>query len=91
MSTTQIYNTATIKNKANEIITQNGELKKIIAEMESIVSEMTGVWKDSAQTKFVQQFNQMKPELESFCKSIADFAQRAEDHANEVEKGQDVL
>lgn len=91
MGATQIYNTAVIKNKAGEITTQNGELKKLIAEMESVISEMSGVWKDSAQTKFVQQFNQMKPELESFCKSISDFAQRAENHAAEVEKGQEVL
>lgn len=88
---TQIYNTATIKAKAGEITTQNGELRKIIAEMESIVSEMSSVWKDSAQTKFVQQFNELRPELESFCKSIDSFAERAKIHAIKVEENSDVL
>ena len=88
---TQIYNTATIKTKAGEITTQNGELRKIIAEMESIVSEMRSVWKDSAQTKFVQQFNELRPELESFCKSIDSFAERAMNHAIKVEEMSEVL
>ena len=88
---TQFYNTAVMKNKAAEIEAQNTELKSIITQMEGIVSELSAVWKDSAQSKFVQQFNDLKPELDSFCKSIAGFAERAVNHANEVEKNQDVL
>lgn len=88
---TQIYNTATMKAKAGEITTQNGELRKIIAEMETIVTEMGSVWKDSAQTKFVQQFNELRPELESFCKSIDSFAERAKNHAINVENTSDIL
>lgn len=91
MSMTQIYNTATIKAKANEITSQNGELKKIVAEMASIVSEMTSIWRDSAQSKFVQQFNELKPELDSFCTNIDNFAERATAHAMSVEKNSEVL
>ena len=43
-------------------------------------------WKDAAQTKFVKQFNDMKPELDSFCKGVASFAERAEKHAKDVKK-----
>ena len=91
MSGTQFYNTTAIKNKAEEIKTQNAELKKIIAEMEGIVNEISRVWQDCAQTKFVQQFNEMQPELDSFCKNIASYAERAENHAIAVEKDSTVI
>lgn len=88
---TQVYNTETIKAKAGEISAQNNELRKIIAQMESIIHDMSNVWKDNAQTKFVQQFNELKPDLDSFCKSIDSFAERAETHANDVIKVEPIL
>lgn len=91
MSMTQIYDTAAIKAKAGEITTQNSELRKIIIEMEGIVSDLSAVWQDSAQTKFVQQFNEMKPELESFCKNIDKFVVRAEKHVADIEKISPIL
>lgn len=86
----QIYNTTEIKKRAGDIKTQNGDLRKVIAELDGIVSEMASVWKDTAQTQFVRKFNDLKPELDNFCKSIDSFADRAEQHAIVVENNEGV-
>ena len=87
----QSYDTSALKNKAGDVRTQNAELRSMINQLEDLLNEMKGVWKDSAQTKFAQQFANMRPELDSFCKSIDSFAERAEQHATTVEQAEDVL
>ena len=81
---TQLYNISEINKKAGEVRDQHKELKEIIASMDSIIEDLSSVWKDVAQTKFVKQFEQLRPELDKFCKSIESFAERAEKHAKDV-------
>ena len=88
---TQIYDIAVIKTKAGDISTQNAELKKLIEEMGSIIDDMSRVWQDNAQTKFVKQFNELRPDLDRFCKGIDTLAERADTHAKTVEKNSEVL
>ena len=83
---TQFYETAQIEKKAAEVREQNAELRKIIASMEGIVRDLSSVWKDVAQTKFVKQFEELRPELDSFCSGIDKIAERAETHAKDVKK-----
>lgn len=81
---TQLYNISEINKKAGEVRGQHKELKDIIASMDSIVKDLSSVWKDAAQPKFVKQFEELRLELDKFCKAIDDFAQRAEKHAKGI-------
>lgn len=83
---TQLYDITQINKQVTNIRAQNEELAKTIQAMENIVRDLSSVWKDAAQTKFVQQFEELKPELDSFCKNITNFADRAEAHAKNVHK-----
>lgn len=86
MSGTQFYELQQILNKANDIDTANAELKRNIQEMEDIVNDMKSVWEDATQTRFVQQFNAMQPDLEAFCTNISKLTQRAIQHVEDVKK-----
>lgn len=83
---TQYYEITQINHKAADIRQQSKQLEQTIQSMENIVNDLHSVWSDSAQLKFVQQFYDLKPELDSFCTTIERFAEQAEKHAADVLK-----
>ena len=86
MSETQFYNIAQIHGKADEIDALQKELVANISDMENIITKMKTVWQDATRTKFVQQFETMRPDLDAFCKNIATLSRNAKAHAEAVEK-----
>lgn len=85
---TQYYETVMMKNNAGSIEDENAKLRQIINELDEIVKSLPNVWKDAAQIKFAEKFNQMQPELNKFCSSIDSFASKAKEHALIVEKNE---
>lgn len=85
----QMYNPQEIINKASDMKSQSDQLKKLIGDMSSIVSEMGAVWKSPAQQSFSAKFGEIEPQLTSFVTSINSFADRATAQAEAVLKSED--
>lgn len=73
----QEYNPYEMKAKAETMKEQSTTLKTSISKMASVVSEMSSVWESPAANRFIAKFEEIRPELERFCKNIDDFADRA--------------
>ena len=88
---TQQYDTAAMRTQANSIRTQNDTLRKQITQLQTLVDQMKGAWKDNAQVKFAQQFASMQPKLDSFCTNVDSFAARVIAKADEVDAAEGVI
>ena len=80
----QMYNPDEIISKANGMKEQSTELKSLINDMTNIVCEMRSVWQSPAQQRFTEKFEEIEPQLSSFCTNINSFAEKAIDHAKAV-------
>ena len=81
---TQIYNPEEIMNKAAAMNNQAGELQSLINQMAGVVESMGKAWVSPASSSFQARFNEIRPELDSFVKSINSFAERATAQARAV-------
>lgn len=86
----QMYNPDEIISTANAMTEQSGELKNLIAQMGNIVSEMSSVWQSPAQSEFAAKFQDIEPQLTSFCTTVNSFAEKATSHANDVKASEGV-
>lgn len=81
---TQEYNPQEMITAADELVKQKGLLQKEISNMRSIVEQMATVWQSDAQRAFTARFNEIDPQLSSFCTTIQSFADGAKNHAQAV-------
>ncbi len=87
----QMYNPDEIISKAKAMTDQSDELKKLINQMRNIVTEMGSVWQSPAQQAFTSKFEEIEPQLSSFCTTINSFADKATRHAKSVKDIEEVL
>ena len=80
-----------MRTQANSIKDENATLREQIAQLQTLVDQMKGAWKDNAQVKFAQQFASMQPKLDSFCKNVDSFAARVIAKADEVDAAEGVI
>ena len=85
----QMYNPDEIITKANAMTEQGAQLKSLIEQMSSIVSDMSTVWQSPAQQSFSAKYAEIEPQLSSFVTSINSFAERAVTQANAVKQSED--
>ena len=80
-----------VRKGAGEILEQRAELLRILSSLDEIVGKLPGVWQDPARVKFTNEYNNMRPEFDKFCEILKFFAERASEHANDVEKVSQIL